>query len=44
VSHPQRREVLGIRWVALPRARQMLTPWQANLLAKIVDSTRTKAA
>src|SRR5271157_2273459 len=28
VPHPRSREILGIAWVALARARQLLKPWQ----------------
>ena len=33
-----RREILRHAWVPLARAQQMLKPWQASLLAKVIRS------
>ena len=41
---PRKREILRIAWVSLPQARQMLKPWQATLLAKIMRSATNRAA
>ena len=43
VPHPRRSEILESAWVSLARARQMLKPWQANLLAKIMCPRSTSA-
>jgi hypothetical protein len=39
-SHPllRGREILRITWVPLAHAQQMLKPWQASLLAKILPA------
>lgn len=39
----RRREILRLAWVALAQAQQMLKPWQASLLAKIMCSVTTSA-
>jgi 8-oxo-dGTP pyrophosphatase MutT (NUDIX family) len=39
-----RREILRNAWVPLARAQQMLKPWQASLLAKVIRSSTGKAA
>ena len=41
-SRPRHSEILQSSWVALARARKMLKPWQANLLAKITSPTTTR--
>ncbi len=44
--HPRlrTREILGVAWVALAQAQQMLKPWQASLLAKVMASPTNQAA
>jgi 8-oxo-dGTP pyrophosphatase MutT (NUDIX family) len=39
-----RREILRHAWVPLARAQQMLKPWQASLLAKIIPAPTNKPA
>jgi 8-oxo-dGTP pyrophosphatase MutT (NUDIX family) len=41
---PPKREILRIAWVSLVQAQQMLKPWQATLLAKIMRSAINRAA
>jgi 8-oxo-dGTP pyrophosphatase MutT (NUDIX family) len=38
------REILRIAWVPLAHAQQMLKPWQASLLAKIIPSATCRPA
>ena len=41
---PRKREILRIAWVSLVQAQQMLKPWQATLLTKIMRSAINRAA
>jgi 8-oxo-dGTP pyrophosphatase MutT (NUDIX family) len=43
-GRPRKREILRTAWVSLVQAQQMLKPWQATLLAKIMRPATNKAA